>query len=523
MPEEHAGYVGLVAFGFALWAILRRVRLDHRVRALLVVAIVSVICSLGPFTGLFDQLVRLPGFSFFRAPSRWGIATALALALLSGVGFDALRDWRRERPWCLLFLFATVTLTTLVVVCIDRLIIESEGPSPGLISKTLEPLRVLMPWHDAPSLATVLDSVHRTTGNPIVQSALLRRGIDPSVATLAATRHPIYFEELIPSAAVAIAIFIALLAARRTSVVRALLVAILMADLWWNAQERQFVIAPARPLATQSELLAFFAKLPRGTRAIDGFGNLPLVAGLAPIRCYRTLDLPVAERQVNSALAPLRFPGAYNEAAKSMEFLGIRVRTLDPMEWSLSSLAGTPPPNFREIQDPALAEWLYGPHLARFMGAGATTFAVWTPLEDTTLSIAHVGPATRPKGYAPVPVRWLSPEHFEIDLPARHNGDLIIQVLYDPQWHASGVDGRGQTRPIEVSPIADEPTNGSWIRIELPPSEPQTVRLTYVPTLERFGRQISLFGWLAWLGTLAIGILLGRRRTNPPRTGSASP
>ena len=51
-------------------------------------ALATLVLSLGPNVPGFENLIRLPGFSFFRAPARWGLATALALALLAGKGVD---------------------------------------------------------------------------------------------------------------------------------------------------------------------------------------------------------------------------------------------------------------------------------------------------------------------------------------------------------------------------------------------------------------------------------------------------
>ena len=55
----------------------------------------TLLLSLGPYVPGFRYLIMVPGFSFFRAPSRWSVATALALALLAGKGFDR---WRRMGP-----------------------------------------------------------------------------------------------------------------------------------------------------------------------------------------------------------------------------------------------------------------------------------------------------------------------------------------------------------------------------------------------------------------------------------------
>ncbi|MBX6316588.1 MAG: hypothetical protein IRY99_27285, partial [Isosphaeraceae bacterium] len=95
-PEEHLGYVGLVPLFLALGAVLHRFRRDPAIRALTLLAAAMLWLSLGPNVPGFGLLIRLPGFSFFRAPARWGLATSLALALLAGKGFDDLSH--RPRP-----------------------------------------------------------------------------------------------------------------------------------------------------------------------------------------------------------------------------------------------------------------------------------------------------------------------------------------------------------------------------------------------------------------------------------------
>ena len=58
-----------------------------------VLVLVTLLLSLGPYVPGFSLWSRLPGFSFFRAPARWSLATGLALCLLAGRGFDLLADW----------------------------------------------------------------------------------------------------------------------------------------------------------------------------------------------------------------------------------------------------------------------------------------------------------------------------------------------------------------------------------------------------------------------------------------------
>ncbi len=95
MPEEHLPYVGLVPLFLACMTILRQWRRDASVRLLTILAGVALVLSLGPYVPGFRYLIKLPGFSFFRAPARWSLPTALALALLAGKGFDRWPEWSR--------------------------------------------------------------------------------------------------------------------------------------------------------------------------------------------------------------------------------------------------------------------------------------------------------------------------------------------------------------------------------------------------------------------------------------------
>jgi hypothetical protein len=95
MPEEHLTYVGLVPFLLACMAVVCEWRRDASIRLWAGLAIATLLQSLGPYVPGFRYLIMVPGFSFFRAPSRWSVATALALALLAGKGFDRWPHWVR--------------------------------------------------------------------------------------------------------------------------------------------------------------------------------------------------------------------------------------------------------------------------------------------------------------------------------------------------------------------------------------------------------------------------------------------
>ncbi len=86
MPEEHLPYVGLVPLFLACMTIVRRWRSDASVRILAILVAVTLCLSLGPFVPGFRQLIRLPGFSFFRAPSRWSLADGTRTRIAGGQG-----------------------------------------------------------------------------------------------------------------------------------------------------------------------------------------------------------------------------------------------------------------------------------------------------------------------------------------------------------------------------------------------------------------------------------------------------
>ena len=80
-----------VALGIVAW------RRNHRPRHTLfyaLLAIVSLMMTLGPPFGLWPLVYWLPGFNFIRVPSRFLILTVMALAVLSGIAFDRMARHR---------------------------------------------------------------------------------------------------------------------------------------------------------------------------------------------------------------------------------------------------------------------------------------------------------------------------------------------------------------------------------------------------------------------------------------------
>jgi hypothetical protein len=57
---------------------------------------VALLLALGHHTPLYDFLVYVPGFNFFRVPARWLFVVSFSISILAGYGFDALLTGRDE-------------------------------------------------------------------------------------------------------------------------------------------------------------------------------------------------------------------------------------------------------------------------------------------------------------------------------------------------------------------------------------------------------------------------------------------
>ncbi|MBM3780965.1 MAG: hypothetical protein FJW29_04710 [Acidobacteria bacterium] len=87
------GYLPLVLAGVAL---LRPVR-DRAPFYFLALTVVSVLMMTGGPLSLWPHLYALPGFSFIRVPSRFGLLAMLGVAMLAGIGLQRLVEGRAPR------------------------------------------------------------------------------------------------------------------------------------------------------------------------------------------------------------------------------------------------------------------------------------------------------------------------------------------------------------------------------------------------------------------------------------------
>ncbi len=89
---EHHTYIGLLPLMGA--ALAWRRRREKEVAFFFILTLLSLPLALGNQTPLYLLLQYVPGFNLFRVPARWLLATTLALAVLSGYGFEALLEAR---------------------------------------------------------------------------------------------------------------------------------------------------------------------------------------------------------------------------------------------------------------------------------------------------------------------------------------------------------------------------------------------------------------------------------------------
>ncbi len=100
---EFVAYVGLIGLGVAAWAALRGLRGDRDAAWTtgLLLAVTGLFLAAGRWNPVYYLLYRVvPGFDLFRVPARWMMLYTLGMAILAGVGLDALGGTlRRGARW----------------------------------------------------------------------------------------------------------------------------------------------------------------------------------------------------------------------------------------------------------------------------------------------------------------------------------------------------------------------------------------------------------------------------------------
>jgi hypothetical protein len=307
-------------------------------------------------------------------------------------------------------------------------------------------------------------------------------------------RFTIYARELVGLAAMLLAVLAAApMMSRRMRGANAVLILLTFFDLMLLSRHRPVRTAPIRSLTEQSAVLGALAELPRGSRTSDVLlGNLPMVAGAAPVSAYRTLDRPVLSALTRVAATPKGGAVDAGTIDRARRAVGASVGVLSPFD----------PPEGRAQVDPGLADWLYGDWADR--APSARTFHLWMAESATRAWFVPgaVAETSDPGRVLEVldratPARFVpgSPGQFTVEVDAPRAGTLIVSVLDDPEWIIDGV-----TRPFRVF---GTPGGGAWQAISIDRAGPRRLVWTYRGEAVRLGQWISLGAWLIWAGVMA--------------------
>jgi len=541
-PEEHLAYIGLVPLFLAGMVMVREWRRDSAVRLLAVLFVVTIVLSLGPFVPGFRLLIGVPGFSFFRAPARWSLATALALALLAGRGFDRWSEWPQPGRSLRRFGFVAFFWVFLIVTLIELALLSTARPGWPALAREFQRAFDALPWKG--DFGALMAQARVPVADPRIPAGLNRAIFlqkNGNGGSFASERVMIYAFELWEMAALLVLLWLVarLVETGRLGLGRARSVLVLLTflDLWVLGRHRLLEVGPLRPLIEQSPVLARLAGEPRGTRiADDRFKNLPMLVGLAPLAAYRTLDLPVVPDLTSLARGPLSAPAIEPLVRAALRATGTGVRVLDPVENRRNHVLGRRDGPRETIEDPALASWLFGSSWVTDQGPWARTFSFWRAANRPVRAwLAPCSAIPEPAlledwsgGYReilaildeaePLEADSLRPEEWSIAVQSDDPAWVIISQLADPQWKARwiGLDGQGVVDGEILQAFSPESQPGGWQRVAVPDSGRWTLRLEYDARDVAEGAAISTVAWISWMMAAVSAIFQAWRGRSVP-------
>ncbi len=526
-PEEYLGFIGIVPLFLALGAIGSSWRRSAEVRALTTVVVVTLFLGLGPYVPGFHFLCIVPGFSFFRGPARWFLATSLALCVLAALGFDDLDRWQRPGQAIVRFVGIGLSALILIVLAIELALASSQPPGWGVPEAVYSKVFSVLPW---PEAASTYDRIVQRARSPFfdhrVEETWARQGMRLKSAPrpiFVLQRFAIYREELSATGVVFALLLVSPALGRRR--LKAGLIVLTFAELWWLGRHRRVDLGPIVSLARQSPVMAWLDRQPDGLRSVDSFKNMPMVVGAAPIRAYRTLDYPALGSL--TALAndvPFDQPRIGKDSNLAAVLGAIRatgtgVRIFDPFEsQELKSNGARWPDPLERIRDPVLAGWLFGEDWVRQQGSWAKTFQIsrisgpvaraWLVLLSPERRESILGNWNgRPevvlkilKDASPIEVKSADPEHRELSVRCEGPSLVVLSELADPQWRAELLDMKGEKHVAPVERAFGSPNLGAWQAVQLPTRGEWTLRLSYQGRDVLEGLIVSALAWMLLVG-----------------------
>jgi hypothetical protein len=510
-PEEHMAYVGLAPLVMAIGAIAHSFRRDRAVRVLTLLAAGTLVLSLGPYVPGFDVLARVPGFSFFRAPARWSLATGLALCVLAGKGFDRFELWPRPGRLMVRFVLAALVYIAAVVGGFELALAATRNTGwPAVINIYDRVLRAL-PWPENPSLRDVAERTRMPQNSLQALEALAREGLPTAGARrFEQERLLIYIHELGPTAVWLLGVALLGAFAKRPLHFRAGVVCLTLLDLLSLGRHRPIDVAPLAPLEAQSPLLARLAREPYGARSIDPMFNLSMAAHAAPLFAYRTLDLPAMRWLTALAQGPILGQRQDATVRAALRAAGARVRVFSPYD----PPSGLDKEKRETFADPELAAWLFGRAWSQSRaGSAFTKFTLWWPdqnptrawlLDDRALSnqSAQGGEPWSVmrvvQNAQPLADESPRPERRTIRVNAAKKGIVLVSQLFYPEWTAvwRGPDG---STPATIDRAFD-----GWQAVAVPGPGSWTLELEYAGRDVWQGLTVSAWAWgIGILGFMA--------------------
>lgn len=538
-PEELRLYVGLIPVFLAVRAIARPGPHSGAVRVLLLVLASGLYLSLGPYVPGFRAFSEWPGFSFFRAPARWGMIVTLALAILAGLGFDAIREGRWTRPgrWLAAFVLIAAAWIGVIVGIFELGLSATASPGSTSIAQGYDRSLALLPWPGDPPASEVFAQARRPQADLRVVAAQAREGFDPvprGGLRLDQERATIYQAELGTTAVLLVGLLlIAPLAGRRQLFLTAL-VLLTIADLGLLSRRRPVDTEPIGSLTTRSVVLSRLAALPRGTRSIDPTqNNLSMVSGASAIRSYRTLDLPImSELRSLAELIPAD-PGQADSILDAQRSLGARIRIIGPIGPGVETLrdrfVATGRIESAEIlDDRALTRWL--------VSSAGSAYATTPEGRAGRYLMLDIGPAPRAwflpddsgstrellrnsqdepalvqsllDKARPLDLETIDPEHLELMFMTDVPGLVLIAQLDYPEWTATLRPPDGSANPAEIVRVL-----GGWQAIPITNPGPAILALDYDARSERLGLLLSALSLTGWV----LGLVLSCRSRPPSK------
>ncbi len=157
---EYIAYPGIIALGLALVGVIwggRRGAIyptatgaqvgmahdtscSHQCTVWIVLAVVGVFFAFGQYNPVYAWLAQFPGFNLFRVPARWLALFALGVAMLAGIGLQALPTLRSQAR----LMAGGLALAVVVVLAAGAWLLTARNPEP--VPATPPEMMTLVGW-----------------------------------------------------------------------------------------------------------------------------------------------------------------------------------------------------------------------------------------------------------------------------------------------------------------------------------------------------------------------------------------